>query len=394
VTAGQTPPGGELVDVPTTEIGPALLLPDGRVFAVGATGNTAIYTPPAVPNQPGVWMPGPQFPQINGQALGATDGPACLMPNGRVLCVVGPVSSSCAAQYCPPSYFFEFDPSIGTLTQLPNLDNSFAPAPPPVVQQRASYTGRLLLLPTGEVLFNNGGIEIFLYQPDGAPNPAWKPQITSCPVHLTQGQTFNLKGTQLNGLSQANSYGDDCQNATNFPLVQLTSVTRRHVFYCRTTNFSTMGVATGTTIHSADVTVPQGAESDDYELRVIANGIASDPFAVTVGILAQAYNYGVAPFVGPQRPIAATVTDRWTIDILPGPGAGIPLVAAVPILFGNLGTLAVINVMIQLKQVASLPANAAQFFSGLGASEVYRVEFDVVNEGGTNLSYMVTIKYA
>jgi hypothetical protein len=286
VTAGQTPPANDLVDDLTKEIGPALLLPDGRVFAVGATGNTAIYTMPALPNQPGTWSQGPPFPQINGQTLGATDGPGCLLPNGDVLCIVGPVSSNCNNPvdlgYCPPSYFFEFNPSGGTLTQAPNPANN---PMPPGSPGNATFVGRLLLLPTGEVLFANGSNVICMYKPGGAPNPSWKPQITDCPGTLNQGQTYMLRGRQLNGVSQANSYGDDVQQATNYPLVRITNLTNQHVFYCGTTNFSTMAVATGTAIHSTDFTVPPGAETGAYELTVVANGIASDPVVVTVGKL-------------------------------------------------------------------------------------------------------------
>ena len=44
------------------EIGPAILLPDGRVFAIGATGNTGLYTPPSATlgsASPGTWAAGP-----------------------------------------------------------------------------------------------------------------------------------------------------------------------------------------------------------------------------------------------------------------------------------------------------------------------------------------------
>src|SRR5439155_20206894 len=89
VTAGQLPV--DLVEAASIEIGPAVLLPDGRVFCVGATGHTALYTPPLIANQPGAWKAGPDFPSINGKTIGAKDAPCCLMPNGKVLLVGGPV---------------------------------------------------------------------------------------------------------------------------------------------------------------------------------------------------------------------------------------------------------------------------------------------------------------
>jgi hypothetical protein len=51
VSAGSTPV--EIVQ-DSTEIRPAILLPNGNVFAIGATGRTAIYTPPpSDPSQQG-----------------------------------------------------------------------------------------------------------------------------------------------------------------------------------------------------------------------------------------------------------------------------------------------------------------------------------------------------
>ena len=45
------------------EMGPAFLLPDGRVFEIGANGNTALYSPPALAgNSTGTWVPGPIVP--------------------------------------------------------------------------------------------------------------------------------------------------------------------------------------------------------------------------------------------------------------------------------------------------------------------------------------------
>jgi hypothetical protein len=94
---GATLPGNP-INVPPViyEMGPQILLPDGRVFAIGASGHTALYTPPnTVPTDPGSWAPGPDFPAgSGGQLIAAVDAPACLLPNGNVLCVVGPIDPS------------------------------------------------------------------------------------------------------------------------------------------------------------------------------------------------------------------------------------------------------------------------------------------------------------
>src|SRR5271166_5108954 len=115
-----------------------------------------------------------------------------------------------------------------------------------------------------------------------AGHPMWKPNITSVPTSLRRGFTYTLYGRQINGLSQAVSYGDDATMATNYPIVQIRDNTTGHVFYCRTFNHSTMAVNTGTVIHHTQFTVPAGAELGGSTITVIANGIASNPVAVSV----------------------------------------------------------------------------------------------------------------
>ena len=66
------------------EIGAGLFLPNGKVFWLGQT-NTALYTPSGSTNM-GLWQAGPIIP--NGQE--AEIGPACVMPNGKALCMVHP----------------------------------------------------------------------------------------------------------------------------------------------------------------------------------------------------------------------------------------------------------------------------------------------------------------
>jgi len=259
----------ELVQSSSIEIGPAVLLPDGRVFAIGATGHTAIYTPPNVGDQPGSWIIGPDFPRDgNGNLMGAKDAPAALLPNGNVLCVAGP--SGEGGNFPGPTQFFEFDGT--TLNPVANPPNSGGPP----------FVGRMLLVPSGQVLFASGGPDIEVYTPTGSPDAAWRPQITSSPVFLRAGQTYTLQGRQLNGLSQAVSYGDDASMATNYPLVRI----RRSdgtVHYCRTFDHSTMGVATGTSTRSTNFKVPFGLTPGLGELCVVANGIESPCLPVLVG---------------------------------------------------------------------------------------------------------------
>jgi hypothetical protein len=57
----------------------------------------------------------------------------------------------------------------------------------------------MLVLPTGQVLFSDGGAQIWAYTPDGAPDPARLPVINS--VVYNGGGLFTLTGTQLNGQS-------------------------------------------------------------------------------------------------------------------------------------------------------------------------------------------------
>jgi Galactose oxidase, central domain len=270
VPCGNTP--FDLVEAASIEIGPAVLLPDGRVFAVGATNHTALYTMPPNSNQAGTWANGPTFPLPSGVAnLGAKDAPGCLLPNGLVLCIAGPVNGTSGA-YLSPTYFFEFNPTSNTLAAITNPPTSGGPP----------FVGRFMLLPTGQVLFANGSTNIQVYTPAGTPDPMWKPNITSVSTSLVRSATYTLYGRQINGLSQAVAYGDDATMATNYPIVRLRNSATGHIFYCRTFNHSTLNVNTGTVIHHTQFTVPAGAELGAADITVVANGIASDPVHVTV----------------------------------------------------------------------------------------------------------------
>ena len=284
ISAGQTPV--ELVQASSIEIGPALLMPDGRVFCVGATGHTALYTPSGDATGTGSWASGPDFPaDAQGRLLKAKDAPGALLPNGRVLCVAGPAGDG-ANDWPSPTMFFEFDgASLSRVADPPNAD-------------QVIYQGRMLLLPTGEVLYGAQTAALYAYEPDPGGDPSWAPTIVSVPTSLGIDGTYTLTGTQLNGLSQAVSYGDDAQMATNYPLVRLVGTYSGKVRYLRTARHSTMAVATGSALESTQFTVPNDLDFGPYELAVVANGIASQPVAVTVGL-----GSGRAQYV---------VVDTWT----------------------------------------------------------------------------------
>ncbi|MER7997841.1 kelch repeat-containing protein [Streptomyces sp. NPDC095613] len=268
VSAGSTPV--DLVQASSIEIGPALLLPDGRVFALGATGHTAVYTPPGNSSGTGSWATGPDFPKdSSGRLLKAKDAPGCLLPNGRVLCTAGPAGDT-INDYPSQAMFFEYD---GT--------NLIRVADPPNANTKI-FAGRMLLLPTGEVLYAAGTQAVHVYQPDPGPQTAWRPTITQVPADVSPGVDYRLTGTQLNGLSQAVSYGDDAQMATNYPLVRLRNPSSGTVTYCRTYYHSTMGVATGTAAVSTNFAVPASLPLGNYQLSVVADGIASAEVAVVV----------------------------------------------------------------------------------------------------------------
>ncbi len=268
VSAGTLPV--DLVQASSIEIGPALLLPDGRVFCSGATGATALYTPPPDPVNPGTWTVGPSFPaDATGQPREAKDVPGALLPNGRVLVAVGPGVDG----FNPGATFYEYDPLANTLTQVPAAPNAGG----------YPYNLRMLLVPSGQVLLSASSTDIRVYTPDGDPEEDWRPTIVACPSHLRIKQTYQLHGRQLNGRSQCSAYGDDATVATNYPIVRIRSEANGKEYYCRTFDHSTMGVATGGAVAHTSFKVPFGVPDGPADLVVIANGIASEPVDIVIG---------------------------------------------------------------------------------------------------------------
>ena len=197
----------------------------------------------ASPTDPGTWVAGPDFP--NGDDAG--DNFAALLTNGKVL-----VEGNSGRLY-------EFDGTKLTPTLFSN-------------------GGSLLVLPTGQILV--GGAEV--YTSSGSYLPSWQPVISLVRPPSSRGQTYLIFGGQFNGLSQANAFGDEYETATNYPLVRIKNIATGHIFYAKTHDHSSMGVATGAVPTFTHFDVPAGMETGPSTLVVVANGIPSLPFNITV----------------------------------------------------------------------------------------------------------------
>ena len=206
----------------------------------------------------GPWTAGPDFP--NGEGTGNSF--ANLLPNGHVLVETNPagtvndpqsryariashaihpvagVAAAARSASTPVWRFYEFDGS----TPSPRTGGRFF--------WRAAST---LLLPTGEVMLNGQAVyaTFGLYQASVAADDH------TVPTDIAPGGSYEIFGRQLNGLSQANAFGDEFQVATNYPLVRITNSSTDHVTYAPTHHFSSMGVATGARIVSTRFDVPQ-----------------------------------------------------------------------------------------------------------------------------------------
>jgi len=244
-----------LVDPGSLELGPMPLLPNGTVFAAGATTNNAIYTISS-----GSWASAPKF----GGTLDIADGPAAVLPDGNALFDTSP------GVFNTGSKFFEWDGSA--MHSVPG---------PPNASVDSSYVGNMVVLPTGQVLFTDFSSSVQIYTPVGAACAGCAPTVTSVAASLTHGSKNNvIKGTQFNGLDQGSYYGDDNQASTNFPIVRITDSTGK-VIYCRTHNWKG-GVATGSAVVGTQFDIPAGIALGAATLEVVANGIASAPQSVTI----------------------------------------------------------------------------------------------------------------
>ena len=271
-SAGKTAIGNRLTDSKYNETGAAILRPDGTVYAIGSTGTTAIYN-----SNTGVWSTGPKLPiSPLGYQCTQQDAPVALLRNGNVLLACsGGVGVDSTGYQTGPTYWYEFDYLTSTYHLQPSITN--------YVQ---AYLYNMLVLPTGELLQTTFYSSVYIYTPgDSSFSDSLRPVISSpaSPLSLLKGQkNIKISGKYFNGFSQGSGYGDDYQGSTNFPLVRITITSTKHVFYCRTHGHSSMAVQNPNTVYTY-FDVPSNIESGAGTLEVVANGIPSLPFSVTVG---------------------------------------------------------------------------------------------------------------
>lgn len=317
------------------ELGPALRLQDGRVLVIGATQHTATYNP--IGNN---WQPGPDISgTLNGIAspFGADDAPGAILPNGHViftadagasqftssgnitngspvithipstailqvfwgvsgagiptgsyiLSVDSPsqvtISNSATATtaadaiswggtFSSPAEVFEFNPETNKINQitssLPDANLPF----------EGSYPTRMLILPTGQLLFSDSSAQLWVYTSEDQANPFLRPIITD--VHYIGGGNFRLKGLQLDGQSSGASYGDDDQMDSNYPIVRMVD-SHGNVLYARTSNWSKIAVGDDG-FETVDFTPNPEVTPGNYTLFVSGAGISSFPFLVDI----------------------------------------------------------------------------------------------------------------
>jgi hypothetical protein len=331
------------------ELGPLLRLLDGRMMVIGANQHTAMYTPST-----NTWAAGPDmigslsnaYGTINNANFGADDAPAAALPNGHLIIgtdagpnpvvlsstttagspvvtvpstaglqvgwtvagsAVAPGSAIASVDsstqvtlsanarttttsnltfggvFSSPMLLFDFNPNNGTMTPMnvPDPNLPFIPA----------FITRMLVLPTGQLLFNDSSNQPWVYTPQGAPPDSALPMITG--VVANGGGSYTLTGTQLNGQSAGAAYGDDAQMNENYPIVRLQTALPHNaicnplakmcrVYYARTSNWSSVAVGGGTTPQTVNFTLPAGIPSGNYLLTVTGAGITSPPFTLAV----------------------------------------------------------------------------------------------------------------
>jgi hypothetical protein len=118
------------------------LLPNGQVFHVGSTANTAFYTPGPTATSAGTLVNGPNLPVVGTNQLKAGESPGAMLANGNILLDLAPNGGGAAGG--SPCYFYEYNYLSNTFTQVsaPGGGSSYNSSP---------FVNSMLVLPDGSV---------------------------------------------------------------------------------------------------------------------------------------------------------------------------------------------------------------------------------------------------
>ena len=264
---------------------PGAILPDGHVIFAADAGASAFTSSgnitagsPVITGIPSTailqvyWsVSGPGIP--GGAYIVSVDSHRQVTISSPATATTSGDAISWGGTFSNPTELFKFDPSTNTITQITqNLPDGNLP-------YEGSYPTRMLVLPTGQLLFSDSSSQLWVLSSSGPPNRTLRPHVTS--INYWGGGHFRLRGTQLDGQSAGAAYGDDDQMDSNYPIIRMVN-SSGNVFYARTSNWSKVAVGDGAGNEHVDFDLNPGVTPGTYSLIVSGAGISSFPVSINI----------------------------------------------------------------------------------------------------------------
>jgi WD40 repeat protein len=188
----------------------ATLLPNGKLLVVGGYNGAYLTSAELYNPATGTWS---TTGSLNtARYLHKTT----LLPNGKVLTTGG-------HNLAPLASAELYDPAAETWSATSNLPST-------------RYLQTLTLLPNGKVLIAGGNgnaptASAELYNIGLGFQSVWQPSLSAATSPLLSGNQLAVSGTQFKGISEASGGDSDQNSSTNYPLVQLRSLTNEQSVY-------------------------------------------------------------------------------------------------------------------------------------------------------------------